>query len=526
MNEEPKKPSRRGKAVKPKRGESAEFKPGGAAPPAKGTFDPEKSATALHLWWEDGDGQTFIVGQNPRTVPRVNGHAHNGGLMIDGGDALFQEQPQVWSRWPEKKVVNLLRLQWVRLKPREGEQLSEADRVLLHVMQNRRLEFSVSSLAGYAAGIYDDPTGQRFLVRSSPKLVDPKEGDWSMVKALIDSKLDMTGESGPDQTPYFHGWMKVALEALHAGGPGNWRPGQCCIFAGKADSGKSRIQHQIITGLIGGRSADPGPYLFGRTDFNGEMFGAEHLMMEDPASSTKTVDRVYFGEMLKQLIVNDTQRLHRKREDAMVVSPFFRVTISVNDDPDKMRVLPLLTPDMKDKVNLFMVNPGALPMPTSTLGERHEFRRVIEEQLPAYAWWLLNEFEISHPSVRFGVSHWHHPALAMELFDDTPAAELLQVIDAAVFSVTSDSPIKYKLWELESHAKVENEWEGSALDLERLLLGEGDHACSVAREAKRVCMHNKFDRLLSRLKEDQPERVIHHRTNSERRWIVRAGAGK
>jgi hypothetical protein len=107
------------------------------------------------------------------------------------------------------------------------------------------------------------------------------------------------------------------------------------------------------------------------------MFSAEHLMMEDPASSTKTVDRVYFGEMLKQLVVNDTQRLHRKREDAMVVSPFFRTSISINDDPDKMRVLPLLTPDMKDKVNLFLVSSRPLPMPTTTLDERAEFRRVI-----------------------------------------------------------------------------------------------------------------------------------------------------
>jgi hypothetical protein len=33
-------------------------------------------------------------------------------------------------------------------------------------------------------------------------------------------------------------------------------------------------------------------------------------------------------------------------------------------------------------------------------------------------------------------------------------------------------------------------------------------------------MHNKIDRLLSRLKEDQPGRIIQHRTRLERRWIV------
>lgn len=436
--------------------------------------------------------------------------------------------PQTWSRWPEKKVVNRLKQNFVRVKARDGEQLSEADEVLLHVMQERRLGFSISSLAGYTAGIYDDPMGERFLVRTSPRLIQPEEGDWETVKAMIDAKLNLSinGQSGPDQTHYFHGWMKIALESLLHGGPGNFRPGQCCIFCGPKDCGKSRIQHQVITAMLGGpgRSADPGPYLFGRTDFNGEMFGAEHLMMEDPASSTKTVDRVYFGEMLKQLVVNDTQRLHRKREDAMTVSPFFRVTISVNNDPDKMRVLPLLTPDMKDKVHLFMVSSAPLPMPTSSLGEREAFRNAIAKELPAYAWWLLNEFEIAHPSTRFGVREYHHPALAMELFDDTPAAELLQIVDAAELRAgSSDASEVYRLWDVASHAdKEKDEWEGSALDLERLLLGEGGWVCSVAREAKRLCAHNRIERLLSRLKEDQADRVKQHRTSAERRWVILA----
>lgn len=298
------------------------------------------------------------------------------------------------------------------------------------------------------------------------------------------------------------------------------------IFAGPGDAGKSRLQHQLITGLLGGqgRSADPGPYLFGRTDFNNELFGAEHLMMEELPSGSKTADRVFFGEMLKQLVVNDTQRLHRKREDAMVVSPFFRVTISINDDPDKMRVLPLLTPDLKDKVMLFHISPAPLPMPTTTLTERAAFRERISLELPAYAHWLLNEFTIPEPlrSQRFGVKEWHHPTLAMELFDDTPAAELLALIDAATFkAVESEGGIHSTLWDLKSHSDDEAMWEGSALDVEKLLLGEGGWFCSVAREAKKLVMHNKIERLLGRLNEDQPVRVARHRTKLERRWRIK-----
>jgi len=202
----------------------------------------------------------------------------------------------------------------------------------------------------------------------------------------------------------------------------------------------------------------------------------------------------------------------------MVVSPFFRTTISINDDPDKMRVLPLLTPDMKDKVSLFLISASPLPMPTNTLSERSEFRRVIAEQLPAYAWWLLNKFVIKDElqSVRFGVKEWHHPVLSMELFDDTPAAELLSIIDSAVLG-----PDNVKLWELPSASKhLGKLWEGTAIELERLLLGETSIASTVCREMKKVVLHNKLDRLMARLKEDQPERVAHHRLNTERRWII------
>lgn len=484
-------PKRRGKAVKAERGKAATFEEGAAAGPK--VFDPDAVASKLDLWWANGDGSNFILG--------------------DG-------KGKCWSKWPEKKIYNLFKMAFVRLKAREGEMLSEAEQVLMHTMRERRLELELSAIAGFKAGVYE-LSGQRVLVRTSPQLVEPKQGEWPTVKALIHSKLDFSWSDdeghGIDQTDYFHGWMKTALEGLYLGGPGNFRPGQCCIFAGPRDSGKSRLQHQVITGLLGGRSADPGPYLFGRTDFNGEMFSAEHLMMEDPASSTKTVDRVYFGEQLKQLVVNDTQRLHRKREDAIVVSPFFRTTISVNDDPDKMRVLPLLTPDIKDKVHLFLISPAPLPMPTTTLAERSAFRAAIAAELPAYAWWLLNEYVIPERlrSGRFGVKEWHHPTLAVELFDDTPAAELLQIVDAATWD---DAGEDFRLWQLPSASKeTGTTWEGTAIDLERLLLSD---SCALSRESKKLCMHNKVDRLLSRLKEDRPDRVAQHRTRLARNWIV------
>jgi hypothetical protein len=506
-DQEPKK--RRGKAVKAKRGEHAEFQPGTAAGPKN--FDPSRIANELHLWWEDGDGTCFIVGQNPK--------------MVKGnGEDLLTEAPQTWSEWPEKKIVNLMRLKYVKVKARDEEILSEAERVLLYTMEHRRLSAAVRAIPGYSAGMYQIQ-GERFLVRTSPQLVEFKPGEWPTVRALIEGKLDLLDDEGHGitQAVYFHAWMKKSIEALYLGGPGNFQSGPCLVFAGAGDVGKSRIQHQIITPMLGGRSADPSAYLFGKSDFNSEIFAAEHVMMEEiEQTSSKHSDRVLFGERVKKLVSSDRQRMHAKREDALMVEPFFRMTISLNNDPDKLRLLFLLTPDMRDKVMLFLVSNAPLPMPAITLEERKAFRDKVTSELPAYGHWLMNEFEIPEnlKKGRWGIACWHHPQLAMELFDDTPAAELLQIIDAAEFWSGGDEAERYKLWELKSHGTLGETWEGSAIELEKLLVGEGSWVSSVARDAKKVAMHNKIDRLLSRLREDQGERVVQHRTRIERRWIV------
>lgn len=513
MSDEPKK-SRRGKAVKkPTAGgkTKAEFVPGSAAGPA--AFDVAKIADAPSLYWEADDGDSFLV---------ENKQGQNGSTE------------QTWNRWPATALRSLLReVHCIAVKAREGEFVSDFDRLLLHVRQERVVDLSTSGIAGYPAGLHS-AFGRKVLVRRSARSVKPVKGDCSAILKFVDSRLNLP-DGGPSQAIYFYGWCKASLEARIQGSPGQWRPSQGLILAGVSDCGKSRIQHNIITPLLGGRSANPGPYLFGATDFNAELASAEHLLMEDPASGTRNFDRVYFGEMWKQLIVADTFRLHRKREDAVTVCPFFRSTISVNNDPDKMRVLPLLTPDMREKVMLFLVNDEPIPFSLSTMEERSRFVELMISQMPAFAYWLLHEFalpaEFFHK--RYGVKQWLHPALAMELFDDTPAAELLQIIDAATFtelelreSIADEEKARAaiageKLWHLPSDYEGESMiWEGTALELERLLAGS-----SMRTEAERLMKHNKLDRLLARLEHDEPERVVRHRTSMRRGWMIACPSG-
>lgn len=510
---------RRGKASVGKDG-TVGFEGGGAAAPA---FDAGRVAERFGLWWESGGGDNYLV----RT----------------GGS---------WASWNKTAVVDLMRRDvGIRLKPRVGEYVSEVQQVFTWVRENRVVDVVTTALAGYAAGDHDIE-GKRVLVRNSARLIEAKEGTWDFVRELIEGWMDLRKDEEEmhkyDQTEYFHGWMQTAVRALYAG-PGHFQPGQLLVLAGAASVGKNRIQENIITPLLGGRKADPGPYLFGKTDFNSELVESEVLLMADPATSTAMKDRIKFGEMLKGLMVNESQRLHGKRKDAVTVTPFWRITLSINDDPDKLRVLPPMEgDDMRAKIHLFRIGAGAKPLLAKTPEERPVWRDRVARELPAYLWWLLNVFKIPADKVdedgRMGVRHWHHPGLALELFEDTPAAELLALIDAATFSLPEGGPDR-KLWEVPSKAPKETPkdvafrageggtwwqdvaWEGGASDLELLMLNRTQWVCSVEPQMKKLSMHNNVPRMLGRLRMDRPGRVWSHRLNDERRVVIGApGAGK
>jgi hypothetical protein len=493
MNKEKK--SRRGRAKK-KDKQPAVFVPGSAAGPA--IFDCDKIASDPSLYWETGDGDNFLVESK---------RGENGSTE------------RTWNRWPKEAVKMLLREKHcIALAAREGERTGDFDRVILHVRQNRIVDLSTHSIAGYTAGLHNS-LGRSILVRRSSPVIEPKQGDCSLYRTLIESRLNLDDGAetpGPQQAVFFYAWLRASLESRLNGKPGQWRPGQILVLAGDSGCGKSLIQHFVITPILGGRSANPESYLFGGTDFNAELAAAEHLLMEDPATSTRDIDRIHFGEKLKQMAVAYTFRMHRKREDAVPVEPFFRLSISVNNDPDKLRVLPLLTPDFKEKLMLFLVSDDPIPFELDTMTQRTEFTRKMKEQAPAFAWWLLNEFEIpaAMRHKRYGVRQWLHPGLAQGLFDDTPAAELLAIIDAARW--TDAVMGELALWQLDSRwGKSGETWGDSGMELQRLL-----EDSTFNHDAARLLRYYRIERLLSRLAKDEPDRVMHHRTGMQRGWSV------
>jgi hypothetical protein len=402
-------------------------------------------------------------------------------------DYWIQNTRKAWITVNETGLKRQMRDCGYSAKVHDGERVSDLDQ-FLNVVQR---EFDVAyagPLAGYQKGPVE-MCGQRILVTSSPKLITPLSGTCPVFTRLLQNMF-------PDiQLIYLISWLKVAYESLRAG---HRRPGQVLVLAGERNSGKSLLQN-LITNILGGRVAKPYRYMSGRTAFNAELFGAEHLMIEDEAASTNISARRDFGARIKDFTVNTVQSCHAKNRQAISLEPFWRVSVSLNDEPENLLILPPFDESLIDKVILLKVSKAPLPMPTHTQKEREEFLQTLCAELPAFLG-LLTRWEIpEHQKCeRFGVRHFHHPELLEALNDLAPETKLMALIELAFQEGTF----------------AESGFDATAEQLQMLLLAS-PHSC----EAKRLLdWTNALGTYLGRLAKRHPDRVKYIRTSTARAW--------
>jgi hypothetical protein len=276
----------------------------------------------------------------------------------------------------------------------------------------------VGPLAGYPTGVYGCGPNERILVTNTPKFIRPVPGNCATILKLLQEQF------GETQLPYFLGWLKVAVSSVTTH---RYVPGQAAVFAGVAGAGKTLIQTMIVTPLLGGRSARPYQYMCGQSTFNADLCQAEHLMISDEIGKTDLESRTEFGAKLKDICVNHEQKLHGKHKDGYTVRPYWRLTISLNNDEQYMKILPPLDVSVEDKLMLFKLEmPDCLPKEE----EREAFAAAIAAELPAFAFYLetfVIPTEIK--SNRYGVIHYHHPELVDLMTQLEREGELLELID-------------------------------------------------------------------------------------------------
>jgi hypothetical protein len=393
----------------------------------------------------------------------------------------------------ETSVRRYLKVLGVSTRPSTSDGPSQMDRFLVRIQREQDVQYA-GALAGYRMGVHEI-MNSRILVTESPTLIEPRAGGWLTIKAFVEGLLK---EDTLDQTPYLYGWLKTAVEALRAGAI---RPGQALVLAGSAGAGKSLLQN-LITEMLGGRVAKPYQFMTGATPFNAELFRAEHLAIEDEASSTDIRTRRKFGAMIKNLIVNEVQSCNQKFCTPASLKPFWRISITVNDEPEHLLVLPPMDGSLEDKFILLKAHLRQMPMPTGSNAQRRAFWDTLVAEIPGFLHFLMT-WEIPHDlrSERYGVRPFHHPELLAAIDELSPELRFLTIVDAVIFA----NPLR-------------RDYEGKAIDLERLLT---DQDSGLAHQARGLLQFfNACSTYLARLSIKMPDRVTERRVHGVRLWKI------
>lgn len=458
-------------------------------------FDPTKNENID----EGREASAAFVG---RTMMQTLGLTDR--VFFDESQGLYwmQDAGGEWRGRKEKLFGDYLKRCGVNAVRDDKSKMSDLDLLLLHISLNCAVAFA-GPLAGYKKGLIRN-NGMSILVTRSFEIPVPVKGAIDIVLAVIDQQLGPCGEDGIDQRDFLFGWWQHSLNCLIHGYKKNM--GMCLTLAGTKGCGKSLLK-KLIKLSLGGRECQPYNYLSGKDNFNGEFLRCECWCVDDDQSQTDAKMRDEVASKIKKIVADETFHVRGKHVEALDIHLYRRLIMCVNDEPEKLLVLPQLTDDIVDKILILHCRKpqdesNPMPMPVRTPQEQDAFGAALESQLPAFMWWLLNEYKIPDEMYgRFGIRHFQHPDIKRILFDLSPEVALMDAIERVLFGPDSSF------------------WSGSASDLRVELIAESSPLSS--REKNNVRSVQWIGRQLARIGDQHPERYRQKAGRSEGRiWEI------
>lgn len=319
--------------------------------------------------------------------------------------------------------------------------LSWLEAEMRRISKEQSVKFA-GEVAGFDPGVYKMGTN-KVLVTQGPEWIEPVEGRWPVLHDFLEQLLGK-------QMKYFLGWIKWALDSLNRGTP--WSPGQMLAIAGPSNAGKSFLQ-SLITPMLGGRVSDPYLCMIGECRFNDDIWGAEHALIGDKNHATDIRSRRAFGSAMKDFVANKEKRIEGKGGRAATLWPFSRLTLTLNDNPEALLVLPPLDKDTREKMILLHASQVKFPWPSKAYPDSQHYYAKLVSELPAFLWHLRRwRIPATIACQRYGVVSWLNPGLVEEVEKLSPENKLWEAIEVYLFA---DS--------------FRTEWSGTSSELEKEL---------------------------------------------------------
>ena len=388
-----------------------------------------------------------------------------------------------------KTTLKLILKSWgLRGRVHDDELQSPIDSLIADVSYGKSVSYA-GRLAGIKVGCYQ-MNGKRVLVTSDPVILEAKEGQFPMIESVV-GQLFNGGEI--DQRPYVYGWLKMGRKAVLEAFP---MPGQALVLAGPRNAGKNLFQ-DIITEALGGRAEKPYRYMVGKSEFNGDLFGAEHLCIADEVPFYDMPSRRVFGSKIKDMCVNSLQSCHGKHKEALTLYPIWRLSISVNDEAENLVMLPPLEESIEDKIMLLKVDQAIMPMKSDSPRSRVEFWDAARAEIPSFLYFIESyvvpdELQES----RFGIKAFQHPDLVEILKEMTHENRLMALMEIIVIPDNGS-------------------WKGTLEELETALLEDSTYKRQIE---KLLYYPTALMTYMRRLHKSAPERVRWFKSGGKSTW--------
>lgn len=377
------------------------------------------------------------------------------------GRYWYQEESGRWEGKSVEQFRRRLKIKGISGRCEEGAIVSPHDRIIDHVEQTLGVDYC-GPLAGYMAGVYQFQNAA-VLVSVSPCLLTPCAGEWQTLRAYLSQLFGAGHDSNAEkQMLTFCLWIARAFRSI---AEQRVLAGQALILAGPRGNGKTLLQEEIITAMLGGRMVKArGWYLDAQAKFNVELFKAEHHVLSDENASRDYRARREFGQKIKDAVANNQHSCHPKHVDSITLPARWRLSISVNDEAEHLQTLPPISDkDIADKVHLFQTYQADIPADDD---ERAAWLARLMAEIPAF---LFDALKLDVPAEmkegRFGVKAFRHPYLLAQLNSFSPEVRLLEIVDELLFWDTTPDP-----------------WQGNATELRAALLEKAEKGSPLQRE--------------------------------------------
>lgn len=311
-------------------------------------------------------------------------------------------------------------------RPGRSENVSEARRALHMINTSKRVEAGVPFCFTKSRIVKHENNTYFNTARVRPLSPADSSGEWGEGFPTIAAW--MTHMLGDEQLKHELTWLAYAYKNAYAGQP---KRGHAHFLVGPPNCGKTLYNSVILGGLFGGgiKASD---YLTGKDDWTDHLFEFGAWLVDDEAPTASTSMHTAFTARLKEHIANDTFLIKGKFLKAGRAYWRGRISITLNDDPVSMRLLPDLDMSIKDKLMLFKCNDG--------FNFKWETKGIVQKELPIFARWLLN-YDIPEElrEVRFGVKAYVNPDLESQAKADSRYSHIIELLSMFRRTLKDDS---------------------------------------------------------------------------------------